>query len=164
MSETKVEHWQEARSSLWVMWKQGRRMTFQVNPHWDYTHPRPLFDITHGIIKWLSLLGKAKNLSFYLFILFPFLLSGVFHSFSITFFKGCIYLFLERGKEGEREGEKHCLVAPRPLPPTLTTNRTCNLGMCPSQESNQQSFSLCGTMPKQLGHTDQSLSITFCTW
>ena len=34
-----------------------------------------------------------------------------------NFFKDFIYLFLERGREGEREGEKHqCVVASHALP------------------------------------------------
>ena len=46
-----------------------------------------------------------------------------------------IYLFLEIGKEGKREGEKHqCVVAScRPL----TGDLDCNLGMYTDWESNQ---------------------------
>ena len=47
----------------------------------------------------------------------------------INFFKDFIYLFLERGKEGKREGEKYpCVVASR-VPPTGDLAR--NPGMCP---------------------------------
>ena len=49
------------------------------------------------------------------------------------FFKILFILFLERGMEGEREGEKHqCVVAPP------TGNLARNPGMCPDLESNQQ--------------------------
>ena len=45
------------------------------------------------------------------------------------FFKDFIYLFLERGREGEREGEKHqCVVASHMDP---TRDLTCNPGMGP---------------------------------
>ena len=46
-----------------------------------------------------------------------------------------IYLFLERGREGEREGEKHqCVVAPH-VPPI--GDLACKPGMCPDGELNQ---------------------------
>ena len=48
------------------------------------------------------------------------------------------YLFLDRGREGEREGEKHqCIVASH-VPPT--GDLAHNPGMCPDWESNQQPF------------------------
>ena len=55
-------------------------------------------------------------------------------------FKDFIYLFLERGREGEREGEKHqCVVASCMAP---TGDLTRNPGMCPAWELNQR---LCGS-------------------
>ena len=49
-----------------------------------------------------------------------------------------LFIFRERGTEGEREGEKHqCVVASR-LPPAEDLVR--NPGMCPDWESNQQLF------------------------
>ena len=54
------------------------------------------------------------------------------------FFKDFIYLFLERGEEREREGEKHqCMAASCMLP---TGDLSHNSGMCPDWESNQQPF------------------------
>ena len=53
------------------------------------------------------------------------------------FFKDFIYLFLERGREREREGEKHqCVVASHTQPGDLA----CNPGMCPDWELNPQPF------------------------
>ena len=53
----------------------------------------------------------------------------------ILFFKGFVYLFRERGREGEREGDKHqCVVAPHVFP---TGDLARNPGMCPDWESNQ---------------------------
>ena len=53
-------------------------------------------------------------------------------------FKDFIYLFLEKGREGEREGEKHqCVVASRTPP---TEDVAYNPGMCPDRELNQRSF------------------------
>ena len=50
------------------------------------------------------------------------------------------YLFIlrEKGREGEREGEKHqCVVASHASP---TGNLACSPGMCPDWELNQQPF------------------------
>ena len=49
-----------------------------------------------------------------------------------------LFIFRERGREGEREGEKHqCVVASRAPP---TGDLAHNPGMCPDCESNQQPF------------------------
>ena len=50
-----------------------------------------------------------------------------------------IYLFSERGWEGEREGEISRLVASCILP---DQGRNRNLGTCPDWELNQQPFTL----------------------
>ena len=47
-------------------------------------------------------------------------------------------LFLERGRQGEREGEKHKYVVACCTPPT--GNLAHNPGMCPDWESNRQPF------------------------
>ena len=52
-----------------------------------------------------------------------------------------IYLFSERGSEGEREGEKQNINL-LPLIQALTGDRTYDPGMCPNQESNLQPFTL----------------------
>ena len=63
-------------------------------------------------------------------------------------------MFLEKGREREREGEKHHCVVAAHTPPTGNLAR--NPGMCPDWESNQQSFdSQAGTQP--LSHTSQGL-------
>ena len=51
-----------------------------------------------------------------------------------------INLFLERGREGEREGEKHQCLDASPAP--STRDLVCNPGMCPDWESNQRPFGL----------------------
>ena len=58
--------------------------------------------------------------------------------YRVLSFKDFIYLFLERGKKGERKGEKHqCVLAsPCPLLGTWPTTQACALDW----ESNQQSF------------------------
>ena len=61
-------------------------------------------------------------------------------AFFFSFFKKRFYLFIfrERGKEGEREGEKHqCVVASLASP---TGDLARNPGMCPDWDSNQQPF------------------------
>ena len=50
----------------------------------------------------------------------------------------CLLIFRERGREGEREGEKHCL----PLIGPPTRDQTPNLCMCSDLESNLQPFGL----------------------
>ena len=61
-------------------------------------------------------------------------------SFSFFFFfkKDFIYLFLEKGMEGEREGEKHQCVVASCAPPTGDLAHTP--GMCPDWELNQWPF------------------------
>ena len=49
-------------------------------------------------------------------------------------------MFRERGREGEREGEKHQCVVASYAPPT--GDLACNPGMCPDWESNWQPFGL----------------------
>ena len=68
------------------------------------------------------------------------------------FFKDFIYLFLERGREGEKEGEKYqCVVASRAPP---TGDLAHNPGMCPDSELNRRLF---GSQPalNPLSHTSQ---------
>ena len=70
-----------------------------------------------------------------------------------NFFKRC-YLFLERGKEGGREWEKHqCVVASCTA---STGDLARNPGMCPDWESNQRPLgsqaSTQSTQPHQPGH------------
>ena len=49
-----------------------------------------------------------------------------------------LFIFRERGREGEREGEKRqCVVASHVAP---TGDLTRNPGMCPDWESNQWPF------------------------
>ena len=63
-----------------------------------------------------------------------------------SFFKKYfIYFFRERGREGEREGEKHRCVVASHAPPTQ--DLTGNPGMCPAWESNQQSLGSHGQHP-----------------
>ena len=59
-------------------------------------------------------------------------------SFEHNFLKDFIYLFLERGREGERKGEKYqCAVASHMAP---TGDLALNPGMCPDWEAKQQPF------------------------
>ena len=60
--------------------------------------------------------------------------------FMVSFFKDFIYLFLERGREGEREVEKCQCMVPSHTPPTR--DLTCNSGMCPDWELNPWPFGI----------------------
>ena len=54
----------------------------------------------------------------------------------VGFFKRFyLFIFRERGREGEREGEKHQCVVAFHVPPT--GDSACNPGMCPDRESNR---------------------------
>ena len=56
----------------------------------------------------------------------------------LFFFRFYLFIFRERRKEGEREGEKYqCVVASCPPP---TVDLACNPGMCPGWELNRQPF------------------------
>ena len=76
------------------------------------------------------------------------------HIQDIYLFKGFIYLFLDRGREGEREGQKHPCVVASCVPPT--GDLAHNPGLCPDWESNRRPFnSQVGTQstePHQPGH------------
>ena len=69
-------------------------------------------------------------------------------------FKKILFNFKERGREGEREGEKHQCVLASHAPPTEDPD--CNPGMYPVWESNWRPFgSQAGaqpTEPPQPGH------------
>ena len=63
----------------------------------------------------------------------------VFCIFIVMYFlKDFVYLFLERGREGERERKKHQCVVASQVPPT--GDLAYNPGMCPDWEQNQQPF------------------------
>ena len=60
------------------------------------------------------------------------------------FFIQRFYLFIlrERGREGEREGEKYPCVVASHMP--ATGDLALNPGMCPDWESNQRPFQFAG--------------------
>ena len=79
-----------------------------------------------------------------------------FKAFYFYFLKKIIYLFIlrERGRAGEREGEKHQCVGASPTP--STGDLACNPGTCPDWESNRQPFCLvCRPALNPLSHTRQ---------
>ena len=66
-----------------------------------------------------------------------------------------MYLFLERGREGEREGEKHQCVVASHTPPTGPTTQTCVL----TGNRTGDPF-ICSPALNPLSHTSQgNLSI-----
>ena len=79
------------------------------------------------------------------------------------FFKDFVYLFLETGREGKREGKKHQCVVASCVPPT--GDLACNPGMCPDWGLNWQPFgSMVGaqsTEPHQPGMTTEHYSSWF---
>ena len=55
----------------------------------------------------------------------------------ITFLDIYLFIFRERRQDGEREGEKQCVIASHVSPPEDLAH---SLGMCPDWDSNQQPF------------------------
>ena len=91
-------------------------------------HPRP---------KPWSLLSLAFHLGFnvllYLFLpIIPMQLMKVVQVHNYLFF--LLFIFRQRGREGEREGEKQQCVVASHVP--QTGDLACNPGMCPDWESN----------------------------
>ena len=71
---------------------------------------------------------------------------------SFLFLKDCIYLLLERGREGEREGEKHrCVVASLAAPTPQCT--------CPGSPTSDPSVHRLALSP--LSHTSQGSFYVF---
>ena len=58
--------------------------------------------------------------------------------FNGHFLKKILFIFRERGREGETEGEKHQRVVTSYVSPTGDV--ACNPGLCPDWESNRQRF------------------------
>ena len=58
--------------------------------------------------------------------------------FYFILFRFYLFIFRERGREGEREGEKHQCVVTSHVP--RTGDLAHNPGMCPAWEANQQCF------------------------
>ena len=73
-------------------------------------------------------------------------------------FKKDFIIFLNRGREGEREGEKHQCVVASHTPPT--GDLACNPGMCPDWESNWGPLGLEPAL-NPLSHTSQGYSTKF---
>ena len=67
-----------------------------------------------------------------------------------SFLKFCSFIFRERGREGEREEEKHHCVVASHAPPIGDPVR--NPGMCPDWESNQRPFGLQAGTPSTEPH------------
>ena len=64
---------------------------------------------------------------------------GIYSYVFLSFFKDFIsFIFRERGREGEREGEKHQCVVASHVPPT--GDLAHNPGMCPDWEWNRRPF------------------------
>ena len=84
---------------------------------------------------WVQLLWDSLSFLDFLEVYFLCQIREVLlHYIFFFLFKYFIYLFLEKGREGEREGEKHqCVVASHMAP---TGDLACNPGMWPDWELN----------------------------
>ena len=70
------------------------------------------------------------------------------YTFWVCFLRFYLFIFRKRGREGEREGEKHQCVVASHVPPT--SDQACNPGMCPAWELNWQPFtSQASTQPTE---------------
>ena len=72
----------------------------------------------------------------------------------LYFLRFYLFIFRERGREGEREGEKHQCVAASCV--ALTGDLARNPGMCLDRESNQQPFGL-QAQSTELNHPGEKL-------
>ena len=75
------------------------------------------------------------------------------------FFRFYLFVFRQRGKEGEREGEKHQCVVASQAPPT--GDLVHNPGMCPDRELNPQHFALKTRVQPTGPHQDHFFSVEF---
>ena len=57
----------------------------------------------------------------------------------VLFLRQILFIFRDRGREGERREKHQCVVAFCTLP---SGDLACNPGMCPDWESNQRAFHL----------------------
>ena len=74
------------------------------------------------------------------------------------FFKKILFIYFQRGREGEKEGEKpQCVVASHAAP---TGGPALNPGMCPDQESNRNRL-VRSLALNPLSHTSQGLIYSF---
>ena len=71
-----------------------------------------------------------------LFAKIPFLTMAHHCVSYFIFLRFYLFIFRERGKKGEREGEKYQCVVASCVPPT--GDMVCNPGMCPDWKSNQR--------------------------
>ena len=80
-------------------------------------------------------------------------------SFSRLFFLSFFLIFRQRGREGEREGEKHqCVAASHVLP---TGDLAHSPGMCPDWESNWQLFGSQGSTQSAEPHQPGLLALLY---
>ena len=87
------------------------------------------FNSKHTFIPHLNCPIHLFYLFFHLGLLANFI---IFFNFLKRFY---LFFFKEKGREGERQGEKHQCVVASHMPPT--GDLAHNLGMCPDWESNQ---------------------------
>ena len=82
------------------------------------------------------------------------------HFFFIILKRFYLLIFRERGREGEREGEKHQCAVASPMPPT--GDLAHKPGMCPDWESTSDPL-VCRPVLNPLSHTSQdSNAISYC--
>ena len=78
------------------------------------------------------------------------------------FFKKILFIFRERGREGEREGEKHqCVVASCTPPNQGPGPRTQACALTGNQTNN---LSVCRLVLNPLSHNSQSSNFVFYTY
>ena len=74
----------------------------------------------------------------HMIFLFFFSLSLLSEEIQFSFFSFSFFLFIERGRRGEREGEKHQCVVASHVP--TTGDLACDPGMCSDWDLNQEPF------------------------
>ena len=99
-------------------------------------------------------------------LLFYVLFLDLFHPVGLFFFFKILFIFRERGREGEREGEKHLCereTSSHCLLHTPTQDLACNPGMCPDGNQTGNLLVWRRTTPNLLSHTSQGLFLYIST-
>ena len=135
-----------------------------LNIHWDllFSHKTSLRLSTTSALPWVYSQLTTQNIirpwpsNTVWYLLLPY---SILPRLDYIFWRCLINLFLDKGTEGEREGEKHQCVVASCVP--CIGNLACNPGMCPDWEWNLRPFiSQASPQPTEPHH----LGLNYISW